>query len=165
MNTVLFTKEKSSSWDTVLMRILSPVICFNVGGAGGVFAPSLAAGASIGSFLSGLFDLTGHNANILILSGMVGFLTEVTNTPFTSDFLVLEMTDRYSVIFHLLVSALFYNVVALMIDKHSFYYRFKKRLHGGCNETPGCTFCNIVALIAIAIQVLPIETKGKVYFK
>lgn len=126
MNTVLFTKEKSSSWDIMLMRILGPVLCFNVGGAGGVFAPSLAAGASIGSFLSGLFDLTGNNANILILSGMVGFLTGVTRTPFTSAILVLEMTDRHSVIFHLLLAALFSNIVALMVDKHSFYDRLKK---------------------------------------
>lgn len=108
------------------MRIMGPVLCFNVGGAGGVFAPSLAAGASIGSFLSGLFDLTGNNANILILSGMVGFLTGVTRTPFTSAILVLEMTDRHSVIFHLLLAALLSNVVALMVDKHSFYDRLKK---------------------------------------
>lgn len=126
MNEVLFTKNKSSSWDTVLLRIIGPVLCFNVGGAGGVFAPSLAAGASIGAFLSGLFDLTGSHANILILSGMVGFLTGVTRTPFTSAILVLEMTDRHSVIFHLLLAAMFSNVAALLIDKHSFYDRLKK---------------------------------------
>ena len=126
MNDVLFTREKSSSWDTVLVRMLGPVICFNTGAAGGVFAPSLAAGASIGSFLAGSFDLTGSNANILILSGMVGFLTGVTRTPFTSAILVLEMTDRHSVIFHLLLAALMSNVVALFVDKQSFYERLKK---------------------------------------
>jgi H+/Cl- antiporter ClcA len=108
------------------MRTLGPVICFNTGAAGGVFAPSLAAGASVGSYIAGFFELLGGNANILILSGMVGFLTGVTRTPFTSAILVLEMTDRHSVIFHLMVAALLSNIAALLIDKHSFYEQLKK---------------------------------------
>lgn len=126
MNHLLFTPEKYSPWHTVLMRVLGPVICFNTGAAGGVFAPALAAGASVGSYVSGLFELIGGNANILILSGMVGFLTGVTRTPFTSAILVLEMTDRHSVIFHLMVAALLSNIAALLIDKHSFYEKLKK---------------------------------------
>lgn len=125
MNSVLFTGEKHSSWYTVVMRILGPVLSFNIGAAGGVFAPALAGGASIGSHLAGLFDFTGANANILILGGMVGFLTGVTRTPFTSAILVLEMTDRHSVIFHLLLAAMISNIAALLVDKRSFYDQLK----------------------------------------
>lgn len=107
------------------MRIFGPILSFNTGAAGGVFAPALGAGASVGSFLSGLFDMSGANANILILAGMVGFLTGVTRTPFTSAILVLEMTDRHSVIFHLMIAALVSNIAALLIDKHSFYEQLK----------------------------------------
>lgn len=126
MNETLFTSDKWVSWHTVLMRMIGPVIAFNTGAAGGVFAPSLAAGASVGSFVSGLFHIVGANANIIILSGMVGFLTGVTRTPFTSAILVLEMTDRHSVIFHLMLAALLSNMAALIIDKHSLYERLKK---------------------------------------
>lgn len=125
MNTVLFTENKVSGANTVLMRMLGPVIAFNTGAAGGVFAPSLAAGASIGAFVSNLLHLSGANANILILSGMVGFLTGVTRTPFTSAILVLEMTDRHSVIFHLMIAAMISNIAALMIDRHSLYEQLK----------------------------------------
>jgi H+/Cl- antiporter ClcA len=126
MNTTLFTGEKQVPWHTVLLRMLSTTLCFNTGAAGGVFAPALAAGASVGAFISGLFDLAGANANILILSGMVGFLTGVTRTPFTSAILVLEMTDRHSVIFHLMLAALFSNIAALLIEKRSLYEHLKK---------------------------------------
>ncbi len=126
MNDVLFTNQKSVSWHTVLMRTFGPVISFNVGAAGGVFAPALSAGASLGAFICSLFHFVGANANIIILSGMVGFLTGVTRTPFTSAILVLEMTDRHSVIFHLLLAALLSNIAALIIDKHSFYGQLKK---------------------------------------
>jgi H+/Cl- antiporter ClcA len=126
MNSTLFSDKKYSTWHTVLLRIGGPVLCFNTGAAGGIFAPSLAAGASIGSFVAGVFHLLGANANILILSGMVGFLTGVTRTPFTSAILVLEMTDRHSVIFHLMLAALLSNIAALLVDKYSFYEQLKK---------------------------------------
>ncbi|MEO5998083.1 MAG: chloride channel protein [Chitinophagaceae bacterium] len=126
MNATLFKDQKSVSWHTVLMRIIGPIIAFNTGAAGGVFAPALAAGASIGAFISGVFHIEGANANILILSGMVGFLTGVTRTPFTSAILVLEMTDRHSVIFHLMLAAMISNIAALIIDKHSLYDQLKK---------------------------------------
>lgn len=126
MNEVLFTSQKDTSWHTVILRIVGPTIAFNTGAAAGIFAPSLAAGASIGSFIANIFEIGGGNANILILSGMVGFLTGVTRTPFTSAILVLEMTDRHSVIFHLMIAGLISNIAALIIDKHSFYEQLKK---------------------------------------
>lgn len=125
MNRLLFTADKATGWDTVLLRIVGPVVCFNTGAAGGVFAPSLAAGASLGGWLSSLFGVAGAGANLLALCGMVGFLTGVTRTPFTSAILVLEMTDRHNVIFHLLVAALVSNIAALLVDKHSFYEQLK----------------------------------------
>jgi H+/Cl- antiporter ClcA len=126
MSTVLFTDNKYTPWHTMVLRMLGSVICFNTGAAGGVFAPALAAGASIGAYAASLTDLIGGNANILILSGMVGFLTGITRTPFTSAILVLEMTDRHSVIFHLLLAALISNIAALIIDRHSLYEQLKK---------------------------------------
>lgn len=125
MNEALFTEQKHLPWHTALLRVVGPVLAFNTGAAGGVFAPSLAAGASIGAWLSGVFGVIGANANIVILSGMVGFLTGVTRTPFTSAILVLEMTDRHSVIFHLMAAALVANIVALLVDKHSLYDQLK----------------------------------------
>lgn len=126
MTSVLFTEHKHEEWHTVLLRIVGPAIAFGTGAAGGIFAPALAAGACIGSYIASIFEFLGSNANILILSGMVGFLTGVTRTPFTSAILVLEMTDRHSVIFHLMLAALLSNIAALLIDKHSFYDHLKK---------------------------------------
>lgn len=125
MNSTLFTANKSVSIGTVIFRFIGPIICFNTGAAGGVFAPALAAGAAIGACVSGFLHFVGSNANILILSGMVGFLTGVTRTPFTSAILVLEMTDRHNVIFHLMLAALFSNLAAILVDKHSFYEQLK----------------------------------------
>jgi H+/Cl- antiporter ClcA len=58
---------------------------------------------------------------------MVGFLTGLTRSPFTSAILVLEMTDRHSVIFHLLLAAMMAQLAALIIDKRSLYDHLKKQ--------------------------------------
>lgn len=121
MTITLFTPYKSVDWYLPILRFAGTIASFILGGAGGVFAPALAAGASIGSVMSGWFSMTGSNANILILAGMVGFLTGITRSPFTSAILVLEMTDRHNVIFHLMVAAMVANVVSLVIDRKSLY--------------------------------------------
>lgn len=125
MNQFLFTGNKRAPLSTVLARFFGPALAFNVGAAGGIFAPSLAAGASVGAFICQLFHVANSHANILILTGMVGFLCGVTRSPFTSAILVLEMTDRHSVIFHLMLAALVSNIASLIIDQHSLYERLK----------------------------------------
>jgi H+/Cl- antiporter ClcA len=125
MTTTLFTHDKYVSWYTPVLRFIGPLVCFTTGGAGGVFAPARGLGASIGSLVSGWFTLSDNNTNMLILAGMVGCLTGVTRSPFTSVILVLEMTDRHNVIFHLILAGMVASLVAVLIDKHSFYDHLK----------------------------------------
>lgn len=114
-------------------RFLATVITYFSGSAGGVFAPAMAAGAAIGSSLEHLIG-SGH-PNLLILLGMIGFLTGVTRTPFTSFILVLEMTDRHSAIFPMMVCALVANRMAKVINVHGLYEITKlKYMPGNPNE-------------------------------
>lgn len=138
MTRVLFTNDKFSAWHIAFLRVIGPILSFTAGGSGGVFAPALAAGAGVGSLFSGWFHLSATDTNVLILSGMVGFLTGVTRTPFTSAILVLEMTDRHNVIFHLMLAGMAASLSALLIDKHSFYDHLKEEcVHELEVSTPG----------------------------
>lgn len=125
MTTILFTHDKYLLWYAPLMRISGSIISFTTGGAGGIFAPALAAGASIGSVFSSWFHLSDTDTNLLVLCGMVSFLTGVTRTPFTSAILVLEMTDRHNVIFQLMLAGMVASVASLVIDRHSLYEHLK----------------------------------------
>ncbi|MBN8668120.1 MAG: chloride channel protein [Chitinophagales bacterium] len=126
MTETLFSDQKHLPAYSPFLRIAGPILSFTTGAAGGVFAPSLSAGASIGSVISGLFHLPDTESNLLILAGMVAFLTGVTRSPFTSAILVLEMTDRHSVIFHLMLAAMIASLVSYFIDKRSLYERLKE---------------------------------------
>lgn len=127
MTTTLFTSDKRVEWYLPLTRILGPISSFTTGASGGIFAPSLSAGASIGAVFSGWFGLGEANTNLLIVAGMVAFLTGITRSPFTSAILVLEMTDRHSLIFHLMAAGMVANIIARTIDHRSFYEHLKIR--------------------------------------
>ncbi|WP_259014040.1 chloride channel protein [Emticicia fluvialis] len=127
MQTLLLTNNKYLEWYVPLLRFFGPVVSFTNGGAGGVFAPSLSAGASVGSWVAEWFHLVCSNANLIVLCGMVSFLTGVTRSPFTSSILVLEMTTAESIIFYLMIAGLAANLVSSFVSKHSFYDQMKEQ--------------------------------------
>lgn len=127
MTTLLFTSNKNHSWYLPFLRIVGMMFSFTSGAAGGIFAPALSAGATVGSTLSSWMRLAPADTNILILSGMTAFLTGVTRTPFTSAILVLEMTDRHNVIFHLMLAGMVSGLISMLVDKHSLYDHLKYR--------------------------------------
>jgi len=121
MERVLFTSDKHEDWYVPLLRMLGPALSFTSGGAGGIFAPALTAGASIGSVISGIIHLTPNETNVVILAGMVAFLTGITRAPFTSAIIVLEMTDRHSLIFHLMLAGMVSSLFSIFVSRHSLY--------------------------------------------
>ncbi len=121
MERVLFTQDKHEAWYVPILRMLGPALSFTSGGAGGIFAPALTAGASIGSVISGAINLTPNETNVVILAGMVAFLTGITRAPFTSAIIVLEMTDRHSLIFHLMLAGMVSSIFSILVSKHSLY--------------------------------------------
>lgn len=125
MITTLFTDDKYTSWYMPFLRIFGSIFSFTTGASGGIFAPGLSCGASIGSVISGWFQLSLSDTNVMILAGMVAFLTGITRAPFTSAILVLEMTDRNNLILHLMLAAIVANLVSIIIDKHSLYEYLK----------------------------------------
>ncbi|WP_144282661.1 chloride channel protein [Chryseobacterium echinoideorum] len=121
MERVLFTQDKHEAWYVPILRMFGPALSFTSGGAGGIFAPALTAGASIGSVISGVIHLTANETNVVVLGGMVAFLTGITRAPFTSAIIVLEMTDRHSLIFHLMLAGMISSLFSILVSRHSLY--------------------------------------------
>lgn len=124
VNDLLF-HDQFSDIKLILMRFFGTIISYLSGAAGGIFSPSLVVGATIGSYLSTFVGQ--DHANLMVLLGMIGFLTGVTRTPFTSFILVLEMTDRHSAIFPMMLASLVAHWVSKFVDKISFYEHVKER--------------------------------------
>lgn len=109
-----------------IFRFVSPLVSSMTGIAGGIFAPSLSAGAAFGGSIADVIDP--GMRTLLGLTGMIGFLTGVTRTPITSFVLVLEMTDRHSAVFPMMMAAAFSALGARMLGEKSFYEETVDRL-------------------------------------
>jgi H+/Cl- antiporter ClcA len=120
----LFRGEKSGPL-LIALRFFGTMITYLSGAAGGIFSPSLAIGATVGAWMTDLFNT--QHPNLMVLLGMIGFLTGVTRTPFTAFILVLEMTDRHSAIFPMMMAALVAQWAAQRVDPHSFYEHVKRK--------------------------------------
>ena len=118
INSVLFDSRPIELWQ-VFFRFINPLISSITGIAGGIFAPSLSAGSVIGGFMASIFDPS--LKTLLGLSGMIGFLTGVTRTPITAFVLVLEMTDRHSSVFPMMLAAIFSTLGAHIVGDKSYY--------------------------------------------
>lgn len=125
INRLLFQNDGQTPWYLFPVRFLGMALSYSGGGAGGIFATSLSAGAVLGDGLCRLGQVPLPDRNLLILVSMVGFLTGVVRSPFTAAILVLEMTDRHSAIFQLLLSGMMAQAVATLVDPHSFYEHLK----------------------------------------
>lgn len=120
---------------TVAGRFVTTLVSYVSGCAGGIFAPSLALGASLGSWLSSWW--AGQNAVLLSLLGMIAVLTGVTMCPFTSFVLIVEMTDRHNAIFAMMLAALAAQAGARLITPHSFYEKSKRTIRAALIEGSG----------------------------
>ena len=92
-------------WYTPIARYAATAISYFSGIPGGLFAPSLAVGASIG------FDLAkwlpfGIGAHPVVAICMAGFLAAVTQSPITSAIIVMEMVGGHAMVISLMTAAL-----------------------------------------------------------
>ncbi len=126
INRLLFQNDHLTPWYLFPVRFAGMALSYSGGAAGGVFATSLSAGAILGDALSRLVNVTPSDTNLVILVSMVSFLTGVVRSPFTAAILVLEMTDRHSAIFQLLLGGLMAQGAASLIDPVSFYEHLKE---------------------------------------
>ncbi len=97
-----------------LLKFVATWMSVWTGVPGGVFAPGLSLGASVGADMAWLFGLP--HANALIAVGMAAFLAAVTQTPITAMIIVMEMTDGHAMVLSLMAGALVASGISRMIS-------------------------------------------------
>jgi CIC family chloride channel protein len=90
------------------MKIAATVFSYSSGGAGGIFAPSLFIGGTLGGAV-GMLDVLvmGHHgepAGAFALVGMGAVFSGVIRAPITSVLIIIEMTRGYSLILPLMIA-------------------------------------------------------------
>jgi len=106
-------------------KLLATWITLGSGGSGGIFAPSLFIGASLGGLVGVAVQATGLLPEVTpaayALAGMAGVLAAVAHCPLTAFMLTFEITRDYKVILPMMLVAILATVVAQAIRRDSVY--------------------------------------------
>ena len=95
-----------------LLKLAATVISYLSGIPGGIFAPSLSIGASLGATLAPF--LPSAPVAAVALLGMGAYFTGVVQSPITAVVIVMEMTDEQDLLLPLMATAL----IAQWVSKH-----------------------------------------------
>ncbi len=87
-----------------LLKFAATMVSYMSGIPGGIFAPSLAVGAGIGSNLAGFAPYA--PAGAVVVLGMVAYFSGVVQAPVTAFVIVVEMTDNHDMILPLMAASL-----------------------------------------------------------
>jgi CIC family chloride channel protein len=89
----------------LLARFPLTIVCYAGGPAGGLFAPLLVMGASLGLLLGQHFP-SGVAVEAFAVAGMTALFTGIVRAPLTGVLLMIEMAGAYRLILALIVAAL-----------------------------------------------------------
>lgn len=120
MTDLLFDSNFIMDWFSFPARFFGTIITYVCGGAGGVFAPALAIGATLGETIVMILNIQEFRTLIIIV-GMIGFMSGVTHSPFTSFILVLEMTSAQTSVFPMMLAAVIGYVISRSCNRKSLY--------------------------------------------
>ncbi len=97
----------------VLLKILATSLSMGSGGSGGLFAPAVFIGGTLGLFYGIIMGspTTGIPPYFFAYIGIASFFGAATNTPFATSFMVAEMSRDYYVLLPALISSLISNEI------------------------------------------------------
>lgn len=118
---ILAGLSEESSIFFPLAKILATLASYMSGIPGGIFAPSLATGASLGNYLSHthFVELIGPAAATL---GMAAYLAGVVGAPITSFVIVSELVRDQAMIVPLMIATILANVAAKSVCPQLLYH-------------------------------------------
>ena len=102
-----------------LWKMLATFVSFISGIPGGLFAPSLSAGAGIGQVVANL--VTQADPGALVVIGMAAYFAGVVQAPITAFVIVMEMTDNHDMVVPLMLATLLATAVSRMICPRPLY--------------------------------------------
>ncbi|MBS0533166.1 MAG: chloride channel protein [Proteobacteria bacterium] len=116
-----------------ILKFLATALTAVSGIPGGIFAPSLAVGAGIGSEVAQLF----HGAPIapIMILGMVAYFAGVVQAPITAFVIVTEMTDNHAMVVPVMTASIIAYATSRLVCPEGIYHALARGFLRG--ETAG----------------------------
>jgi chloride channel protein, CIC family len=109
----------------IFVKILATSLTLGSGGSGGIFAPSLFMGASLGAFFGAgvvyLFPEISATPGAYALVAMGGLVAGTTRAPITAIIIVFELTNDYNIILPLMITCIISMILSTKLSRESIY--------------------------------------------
>jgi len=127
-----FLMEGEGNWQITALALVAhfslTLIAYSTGASGGIFAPALVLGASLGYLIGkgeGVF-LDVSSLNTFVFAGMGAFFTGVIRVPMTAIVIIVEITADFNLVLPLMISCAIAYIVAESVSKGSLYQHLLK---------------------------------------
>ncbi|TWT93396.1 H(+)/Cl(-) exchange transporter ClcA [Botrimarina colliarenosi] len=111
----------------VLLKPLMTSLTLAGGGSGGVFAPSLFLGATLGGSFGLVMNMIvpaySHSPGVYAIVGMAAVVGGATQGVLSAILIVYEMTDQYEIILPIMAAVGVASIVTRIVDPESIYYK------------------------------------------
>ena len=104
-------------------KMLAGLLSMISGIPGGIFAPSLAIGAGVGSSLALIF---GAGTGVAALLGMAGYFAGVVQAPMTAFVIILEMTGNHDNAIALMCASMLGYGTARLVSHEPLYHALSR---------------------------------------
>lgn len=127
--TIDLALQSSLAWYLLLffigLKLIATSITIGSGGSGGIFAPSLFLGASLGGFVGTvvhtLMPSSTASPGAYALVGMGAVAAGAMHAPITSILIIFELTDDYRIILPLMIACITSVLITTRLRKDSIY--------------------------------------------
>ncbi|HEY3898693.1 MAG TPA: chloride channel protein [Chthoniobacter sp.] len=109
----------------LVAKLIATILCYGLGGSGGIFSPHLFFGGMCGVAVAGVCNhfvaLNESDRILLAVGGMSACLGGVVQAPVTSVLIIFEMTHQFALVPGLMIAALVSQLVARRFNHENFY--------------------------------------------
>ncbi len=117
------------AWKLALLllvaKLLATIACYGLGGAGGIFSPSLFFGGMCGAVVAGLgghfLGMNDADRLLLTVGGMSACLGSVVQAPVTAVLIIFEMTHQFALLPGLMLAVLVSQLISRRLHRENFY--------------------------------------------
>ncbi len=127
--TIDLALQSSLAWYFLLLliglKLVATSVTIGSGGSGGIFAPSLFLGASLGGFVGtvvhNLAPASTASPGAYALVGMGAVAAGAMHAPITAILIIFELTDDYRIILPLMIACIISVLITSRLKKDSIY--------------------------------------------
>jgi len=139
----MLMRGEEFSWYYAPLRMVATALTLMSGIPGGLFDPSLSAGAGFGQWFTNIihnFEWAANvDANLIMMIAMACFFAAVVQSPVTAVVIMVEMTDSIHATMPMLAGALIAYLVSKRFCSCSIYVALANNyFKESCGESPRC---------------------------